>query len=106
MEPSSAHRDPPGDDRTLRLETALRRSEKLAMAGRFAASVMHEINNPSQAIGDLVYLIAKDADRPDLVRARAALIEEQLFGYSTLRGRHSRSSGTLRARRPRIWFRW
>jgi signal transduction histidine kinase len=78
MEPSSAHRDPPGDDRTLRLETALRRSEKLAMAGRFAASVMHEINNPSQAIGDLVYLIAKDADRPDLVRARAALIEEQL----------------------------
>src|ERR1700689_5728791 len=67
------------EDRTLRLETALRRSEKLAMAGRLAASVMHEINNPSQAIGDLVYLIAKDADRPDLVRARAALIEEQLI---------------------------
>src|SRR3984957_11537771 len=79
MEPSSAHRDPPGDERMLRLETALRRSEKLAMAGRLAASVMHEINNPSQAIGDLVYLIAKDADRPDLVRARAALIEEQLI---------------------------
>jgi signal transduction histidine kinase len=79
MESSSAHRDPPGDERTLRLETALRRSEKLAMAGRLAASVMHEINNPSQAIGDLVYLIAKDADRPDLVRARAALIEEQLI---------------------------
>jgi C4-dicarboxylate-specific signal transduction histidine kinase len=32
------------------LESALRRSEKLAMAGRLAASVMHEINNPSQAI--------------------------------------------------------
>jgi len=78
VEPSSAHRDPPRDERTLRLETALRRSEKLAMAGRLAASVMHEVNNPSQAIGDLVYLIAKDADRPDLVRARAALIEEQL----------------------------
>ena len=41
---------PPGDERTLRLESALRRSEKLAMAGRLAASVMHEINNPSQAI--------------------------------------------------------
>jgi signal transduction histidine kinase len=78
MEPISANRNPPGDERTLRLETALRRSEKLAMAGRLAASVMHEINNPSQAIGDLVYLIAKDADRPELVRARAALIEEQL----------------------------
>jgi signal transduction histidine kinase len=76
--PSSPHRDPPGDERTLRLETALRRSEKLAMAGRLAASVMHEINNPSQAIADLVYLIGKDADRPELVRAHAALVEEQL----------------------------
>jgi signal transduction histidine kinase len=78
MEPSFPHRDPPGDERTLRLETALRRSEKLAMAGRLAASVMHEINNPSQAIADLVYLIARDADRPELVRAHAVLIEEQL----------------------------
>jgi signal transduction histidine kinase len=78
MEPRSPHRDPPGDERTLRLETALRRSEKLAMAGRLAASVMHEINNPSQAIADLVYLIARDADRPELVRAHAAQIEEQL----------------------------
>jgi len=76
--PASPPRDPPGDERTLRLEIALRRSEKLAMAGRVAASVMHEINNPSQAIADLVYLIAKEADRPELVRARAAQIEEQL----------------------------
>ena len=71
-------RDPPSDERTLRLETALRRSEKLAMAGRLAASVMHEINNPSQAIADLVYLIGKEADHPELVRARAVQIEEQL----------------------------
>src|SRR5580693_8560682 len=78
MEPASPPRDPPGDERTRRLETALRRSEKLAMAGRLAASVMHEINNPSQAIADLVYLIAKDADRPELVRAHAVQIEEQL----------------------------
>jgi signal transduction histidine kinase len=61
--PATPPRDPPGDERTLRLETALRRSEKLAMAGQLAASVMHEINNPSQAIAD---------------RARAVQIEEQL----------------------------
>ena len=67
--PVSPPRDLRGDERTLRLETALRRSEKLAMAGRLAASVMHEINNPSQAIADLVYLIAKEADHPEL-RAR------------------------------------
>jgi signal transduction histidine kinase len=71
-------RDPPGDERTLRLESALRRSEKLAMAGRLAASVMREINNPSQAIAHLVYLIGEEADRPELVRARAAQVEEQL----------------------------
>jgi signal transduction histidine kinase len=72
------HRDPRQEERALRLETALRRSEKLAMAGRLAASVMHEINNPAQAIAELVYLIGKEADHPDLVRARAAQIEEQL----------------------------
>jgi len=77
-ETSSPHRDPPEDERTLRLEVALRQSEKQAMAGRLAASVMHEINNPSQAIADLVYLIGKEADHPELVRARAAQIEEQL----------------------------
>jgi signal transduction histidine kinase len=70
--------DPSGDDRTQRLEAALRHAEKLAMAGRWAASVMHEINNPSQAIADLVYLLAKEADHPELVRARAVQIEEQL----------------------------
>jgi signal transduction histidine kinase len=70
---------PPGEERTIRLEMALRRSEKLAMAGRVTASVMHEINNPSQAIADLVYLLAKEADNPELVRARAAQIEEQLL---------------------------
>jgi signal transduction histidine kinase len=66
------------EDRTLRLETALRRSEKLAMAGRLAASVMHEINNPSQAIADLVYLIGKNAEYPERVRAYGVQIEEQL----------------------------
>jgi two-component system NtrC family sensor kinase len=78
MEPNSPPRDTRGEERTVRLETALLRSEKLAMAGRLAASVMHEINNPSQAIADLVYLIGKDADRPELVRSYAALVEEQL----------------------------
>jgi signal transduction histidine kinase len=76
--PASPFDDQRAEDRTLRLETALRRSEKLAMAGRLAASVMHEINNPSQAIADLVYLIGKDADHPDRVRAHAVQIEEQL----------------------------
>jgi signal transduction histidine kinase len=37
-------------------ELALRRSEKLAAAGRFAATVAHEINNPLEAVTNLIYL--------------------------------------------------
>ena len=65
-------------ERTLRLEMALRRSEKLSMVGRLAAAVMHEINNPLQAASDLVYLIGKEADQPDRVNVHAAQLEEQL----------------------------
>lgn len=43
-----------------RAEEALIRSEKLAAAGRLAASVSHEINNPLEAVTNLLYLIDKD----------------------------------------------
>lgn len=39
------------------VEEALRRSEKLAVAGRLAASMAHEINNPLAAVTNLLYLI-------------------------------------------------
>ena len=95
-----------GDERTLRLETALRRSEKLAMAGRLAASVMHEINNPSQAIADLVYLIAKEADDPELVRAHAAQIEEQLVRIQYIARQTLSFFRDPLAPRRKIWFPW
>lgn len=40
----------------VRIETALRESEKLAAVGRLAASISHEINNPLEAVMNLVYL--------------------------------------------------
>ena len=43
-----------------RSEDALRKSEKLAAAGRLAASIAHEINNPLEAVTNLLYLIQKE----------------------------------------------
>lgn len=38
-------------------EEALRKSEKLVVAGRLAASIAHEINNPLESVTNLLYLI-------------------------------------------------
>jgi len=40
-----------------RAEEALRVSERLATAGRMAAAIAHEINNPLEAMSNLIYLI-------------------------------------------------
>lgn len=40
-----------------RAEEALVRSEKLALVGRLAASISHEINNPLESVTNLLYLI-------------------------------------------------
>ncbi len=47
--------------RRLSAETeALRRSEKLAAAGRMAATIAHEINNPLEAVVNLWYLLGQE----------------------------------------------
>ncbi len=40
-----------------RAEEALRRTEKLAVTGRLAASIAHEINNPLEAITNVLFLL-------------------------------------------------
>jgi PAS domain S-box-containing protein len=40
-----------------RSEDALRRAEKLAVTGRLAASIAHEINNPLEAVTNLLFLL-------------------------------------------------
>lgn len=46
---------------TRKTEQALRRSEQLAAAGRLAASIAHEINNPLEAVTNLLFLAKSDA---------------------------------------------
>jgi phosphoglycerate-specific signal transduction histidine kinase len=47
------------------------RTEKLAVAGRLAASVAHEINNPLEAVGNLLYLISR-AEFAEAARSQAS----------------------------------
>ena len=45
-----------------RTEAALIANEKLAVAGRLAASIAHEIHNPLDSVANLHYLIAREND--------------------------------------------
>ena len=58
-------------------EEALRRSEKLAAVGQLASSIAHEINNPLEAVTNLLYLI-RGAETLDDVRKFAAEAEAEL----------------------------
>jgi signal transduction histidine kinase len=61
-----------------RAQEALQRSEQFALAGRFAGAIMHEINNPLEAITNLVYLAKLQAHDAEKVRCYAQQAEEQL----------------------------
>ena len=70
---------------------ALQRSEMLAAAGRMAATVAHEVNNPLEAVTNLLYLLdSGDLVRPDGRRllkqaqdelARVAHLTKQTLGF-------------------------
>ena len=78
----------------VEFEIALRESEKLAAVGRLASAIAHEINNPLEAVMNLVYLshkalpadgTAADADRylvlADLELRRIKLIAAQSLRF-------------------------
>ncbi len=71
-----------------RSEEAVRRSEKLATAGRLAASIAHEINNPLEAVLNLIYLARNDPRQADQYLSmaeeevgRVAHLAQQALGF-------------------------
>lgn len=72
-------------------EATLRQSEKLAATGRLAATIAHEINNPLEAVTNLIYLAKTDAavapsirgllETADQELARVAQIAQQTLGF-------------------------
>jgi PAS domain S-box-containing protein len=59
-------------------QEVLRKTEKLASAARLSATVAHEINNPLEAIFNLVYVAKIDPETPPSVARQLTLAEQEL----------------------------
>src|SRR6202522_1975286 len=62
----------------LQAEEALRKTEKLAAAGRLAASIAHEINNPLEAVTNLLYLLRHEPSLDALALSYAELAQHEI----------------------------
>jgi PAS domain S-box-containing protein len=70
-------------DQQKRAESALIQSEKLAAVGRLAASISHEINNPLEAVTNLLYLLEKVPQQPE-ARHYIATAQQELSRVSQI----------------------
>ena len=64
-------------------ENALRKSEKLAVAGRMAASIAHEINNPLESVTNLIYL-SSTSERMADIKTFLATAEREIARVSAI----------------------
>jgi signal transduction histidine kinase len=59
-------------------ELALRNSERLAIAGRMAATVAHEINNPLEAVTNILYLLQQTLELDPMAREFLGIAEREV----------------------------
>jgi PAS domain S-box-containing protein len=69
--------------RQKQAEAVLIKSEKLAAVGRLASSIAHEINNPLEAVTNLLYLV-RTRDLPDDVKEYIDIAERELRRASAI----------------------
>jgi PAS domain S-box-containing protein len=60
------------------IEEKLRMTEKLAATGRLAATIAHEINNPLEAVTNLLYLARKDSSSSPKLKQYLKVADEEL----------------------------
>ncbi|HZQ25001.1 MAG TPA: PAS domain S-box protein [Terriglobales bacterium] len=65
-------------------EEALRNSEKLAIAGRMAATVAHEINNPLEAVTNILYILEQTAELDASSRKLVQAAQDELRRISQI----------------------
>lgn len=65
-----------------RMEKSLIQAEKIAALGRMAATIAHEINNPLEAIMNLIYLARTNAGDQDAVANLMSAAESELVRVS------------------------
>jgi signal transduction histidine kinase len=68
----------PDAQKLRQLETALEECEKFGLANRYVSAIMHEVNNPLEAITNLVYITKTHRDDPAIVAENMETIEQQL----------------------------
>lgn len=61
-----------------RAEDALLRSERLASVGRVAAAIAHEINNPLEAVTNVLFLAKSQGNLPEAARQYLETADEEL----------------------------
>ena len=67
-----------------RAENALRTAEKLATLGRIAAMIAHEINNPLEAVTNVLYLLQHHPTLDEEARAYVDIADQELIRVTNI----------------------